>query len=79
MDVSGHPQASTALPPRKNPVTIWRLGGLQNRSEQFGEISLLLTGFTIMVRNEVIHVKCTTHNDAVPFDKFADICHQNVI
>jgi hypothetical protein len=56
MDVSGQPQASAALPSRKISVTLWRLGGLQNRSGHFGEISLLLTGFTIMVRNEIIHV-----------------------
>jgi hypothetical protein len=33
------------------------------------EISLLLTEFIKIVRNELLHVQCTTHSAVIPFYK----------
>jgi hypothetical protein len=33
------------------------------------EIPSLITEFTKIVRNEILHVQCTTHNAVIPFYK----------
>ena len=60
MEVSYQHHAPAASPPRKNLNTDWRPGRPLSRSWNFGEISVLLTGFMKMVRNDI--PPCSMHN-----------------